>query len=152
MFEKKAKAKTYLVCDGDALDAGRGIVILGYFAIALKVLHIPEDMPNRRRRELDGFAAKIGGIPIQDIPCYLIGQIARDARVSREVLSGAELVEDALRVIMAAVEAVGGRFAMIECHNHKKLLRFYHDNAFVEVGHACDGTVPMVQMLRKLVD
>ena len=89
---------------------------------------------------------------ITDIPCYLIGQLARNDGVTHDQLSGCDLIEEAHRIIMESVNSVGGRIMMIECRNEQKLLNFYHDNGFNEVSNEADGDLPMVQMLCKIVD
>lgn len=151
-FEELSKAKTYLICDETVLRDEGQLLILGYISLALKVLQIPGGLSIRERKELDGYRGKQRGEPITDIPCYLIGQLARNEGVSNEQLSGRELIEEAQRIIMTAVEAVGGRFMMIECHDDSKLLKFYGDNGFKEIARIADADMPMVQMLCKLVD
>ena len=89
---------------------------------------------------------------ITDIPCYLIGQLARNDGVTHDQLAGCDLIEEAHRIIMESVNSVGGRIMMIECRNEQKLLNFYHDNGFNEVSNEADGDLPMVQMLCKIID
>ena len=151
-FEELSKAKTYLICDEAALQNEGRLLVLGYISLALKVLQIPDGLSIRERKELDGYRGKHHGEPITDIPCYLIGQLARNDGVAKEQLSGKEIIEEAQRIIMVAVEAVGGRFMMIECHDDPKLLKFYGDNGFKEIARIADADMPMVQMLCKLVD
>lgn len=67
-------------------------VICGYISLALKILTISEHESNRIRKKLDGFNAKMHGIPIQEFPVYLIGQLARDSRYTNSDLSGSELL------------------------------------------------------------
>ncbi len=148
-FERLSKSRTYLLVDEDKLEDGE-FVILGYFALALKVLIIPVDKSIRSRQELDGFSGKIYGEPIREVPCYLIGQIARNSAVDKTAIHGSELMEAAISVIEASVAAVGGRYVLIECHDEKKLIRFYEDNAFHEFARIPMGETPMVQMIRKL--
>ena len=62
-----------------------------------------EDESNRIRKKLDGFNAKMHGIPIQEFPVYLIGQLARDSRYTNSDLSGSELLQCAIDVIASAV-------------------------------------------------
>ena len=107
-------------------------------------------MSNRMRKELDGFSAKIHGEQINDFPCYLIGQLSKNSNVSSEELSGKQLIDFAADIIAMAVEAVGGRYMMIECRNEEKLIQFYKDNYFNEVARIPDGNQPMVQMIRKI--
>lgn len=148
-FERIAKSRTYFIIDLKSIER-KTIHILGYFALSLKALVLPEDMSIRGRRELDGFSGKINGKPVREIPTYLIGQLARNSSISNADLSGKALLETALSVIANAKNAVGGRFAMIECHNEPNLLRFYEENGFQHIMNEPDGDIPMVQMIRRL--
>lgn len=82
----------------------------------------------------------------------MIGQLARNDNVVKTQLPGKELIEEAQRIIMSAVEAVGGRFMMIECHDIPELLDFYRNNGFTEIARVADFETPMVQMLCRIVD
>lgn len=151
-FERLSKSRTYLIFDEQELATRdvAGLTIYGYISLALKVLTVAEETSNRTRKELDGFNAKIKGKPINDFPCYLIGQLARNSAVPRECLSGRQLIEFARDVISASVEAVGGRYVMIECRDSEQLLRFYQENGFSEISRLADGEQPMVQMISKI--
>ena len=100
--------------------------------------------------ELDGFSAKFHGDPIREIPCYLIGQLARNSNVTKESVSGMQLIDFALQVIAKSVESVGGRYVMIECHDNEKLIGFYNANMFTEISRIPDKENTMVQMIRKI--
>lgn len=136
-FEQLSKSRTCLICDEEqianpdfSLDC---LTVYGYVSLALKVLSVPEETSNRVRKELDGLSAKIHNEPIGDFPCYLIGQLSRNSCVPRQTIAGADLIQIACDIIAAAVEAVGGRYIMIECHDDEKLLQFYSDNQFKEL-------------------
>lgn len=151
-FEKIHKSRTYLIMDEEQLidDSLKvnDLVIYGYYSIALKVLYIPHDYSNTQRKELDGFNAKIHGEPITDISCYLIGQLARNSRVSKDEIPGSVILDMAYSVILEAVEAVGGRVIMIECHNNEKLISFYESNGFTVISESPDNDIAMKQMIR----
>lgn len=153
-FEKLSKARTYLICDEDQMSSEDfyldKLTIYGYVAIALKILSVPEDWSNRRRKELDGLSAKIHGEPIKDFSCYLIGQLSRNSNVPHDSISGKDLLQVAYDVIASAVDAVGGRYMMIECREEEKLIEFYSANQFEEIERSSDGTHTMVQMIRKI--
>ena len=151
-FEALSKARTYLLFDEVEMVENDRLILLGYVSLAPKSLQIPEGLSIRRRKEFDGFSGKIHNEPITEIPCYLIGQLARNDGAARDKLSGKELIEEAQRIIMNAVQAVGGRYMMIECHEDPKLLAFYKENGFEEIARVADSGTPMVQMLCKLVD
>ena len=150
-FEKLSKARTYLVFDQTELENRKqNLTIYGYISIALKVLSVPQNMSNRMRKELDGFSAKIHGEQICDFPCYLIGQLSKNSNVKSQGISGKQLIDFASDIIAASVEAVGGRYMMIECRNEEKLIQFYEDNYFTEIARIPDENQPMVQMIRKI--
>ena len=67
-------------------------------------------------------------------------------------ISGKELLQVAYDVIAAAVDAVGGRYMMIECREEEKLVKFYSKNGFVEIQRSSDGVHNMVQMIKKISD
>lgn len=151
-FEKLSKSRTYLICNEEDLKHNTldKVTIYGYISIALKILSIPEEASNRMRKKLDGFSAKIQGKPIHDIPCYLIGQLSRNSNVPKDALSGAKLLDYAYSVISQSVDAVGGRYIMIECHDKEKLIHFYQQNSFKEIAWIPDENIAMVQMIRKI--
>lgn len=145
-FEGLFKSRTYLLCDEEAL-VNNEWNILGYFSLSLKTLILPEDMSIRARKEIDGYRGKIHGIPIREVSCYLIGQLARNDSISRDVISGIELLKAALDVVRIAHGAVGGRYVMIECHDNKNLLEFYSNNGF-KVFKKDTNNDNMVQMIK----
>lgn len=155
-FEKLSKARTYLICDADQLLADGfcmdRLIIYGYVSIALKVLSVPDEVSNRKRKEIDGLSAKIHGEQIKDFSCYLIGQLSRNSNVAHDSISGADLLQASYDVIAAAIDAVGGRYVMIECHEEQKLMDFYSANGFEEISRVADENRPMVQMIRKIAD
>lgn len=147
-FENISKSRTYLYCDYRKLLENQ-IVILGYFTLSLKVLVFPDELSIRDRKELDGFRGKIHGIPIKEIPCFLIGQLAKNSNISDNPISGKKLLDSAYSVIQSAISAVGGRFILIECQNKPKLIEFYKLNGFSEFLRDFSNNKTMVQMLKK---
>lgn len=149
-FEKLNKSRTYLIFDEGELVNGLELTVYGYFSIALKVLSVPDNVSNHVRKKLDGMNAKLHGKVQTDFPCYLIGQLARNSNFGRDVLTGSELVGYALRVIDNAVQAVGGRIVMIECHDDERLISFYKGLDFTEISRIPDQGCQMVQMIRRI--
>lgn len=153
-FERLLKSKTYLIVSEEQFNnpeiAYDEIMIYGYVSVALKVFKAPETISNRQRLLLDGFSAKEHGEKISNFPCYLIGQLARNSNVPKEIISGAELLEFACDIIGEAVKLVGGSNILVECRNIPKLVQFYTDNGFYIVSQLPDGNQDMVQMIRKI--
>ena len=69
-----------------------------------------------------------------------------NSNVKSEGISGKQLIDFASDIIATSVEAVGGRYMMIECRDEEKLIQFYKDNYFSEVARIPDENQPMVQM------
>ena len=150
-FESVNKSRTYLLCDVNALCNEGRFVILGYFTVALKVLDLPDDLSNRARKNLDGISAKLRGEIIRTVPCYLIGQLAKNSSIPKEQsVKGFELINYAISVIKSAKAFVGGRCVIVECRDSQKLLKFYIDNGFEQFDKIPSKDAPMVQMLRTL--
>lgn len=83
-------------------------------------------------------------------PAILLGQLSRNSNVPKSSLSGEKLLSFAYDIIQSAVDVVGGRYMMIECSNHTKLIQFYKNNHFQELNPSIYSQQPMVQMIRKL--
>ncbi len=148
-FEKISKSRTYLICDENELKEGN-LIILGYFTLALKVLYIPKKFSNRKRKNLDGYSYKFNGKQVSEIPCYLIGQLAKNSSVDNNYLTGNDIIEEAYRIIANVSREIGGRYILVECHDNNKLKTFYNDNYFQEFAFIADNDIPMIQMIRKI--
>jgi hypothetical protein len=150
-YENLSKSRTYLILDEDELISGKisDLTILGYISLALKVLTVPEDTSNRMRKEIDGLSAKIHGEQITAFPVYLIGQLGKNTKLPKNVISGKQLLDYAFDAMQPAVNAVGGRYILIECHDKEELIRFYKSNGFIPFAKIPDQDNMMVQMLKK---
>ena len=147
-YEKISKSRTYLFCDYQEL-LKKQIVVWGYFTLSLKVLVLPDDLSIRARKELDGFRGKIHGKPVKEIPCFLIGQLAKNSNIGNNPISGKLLLDYADSIIKSAISAVGGRYILVECQNNPKLIKFYEENGYSEFIRNTSGNKTMVQMLKK---
>ncbi len=148
-FENIAKSRTYILCNAEQFHEGN-IEIYAYFALSLKVLILPEEMSVRSRKEYDGFSGKIHGQPVREIPCYLIGQLARNSNVGKEKIQGSEILDLAMSIIRPSFRTIGGRWVIIECRNDENLIEFYQRNAFKFVMSKPSEDISMVQMIRRV--
>ena len=98
-FEELQKSRTYILIDEEYLKQHHDMKILGYFTIALKTFEIPSSLSTRARKELDGFSGKVNNAPITYMPCYLIGQLARNDGISKADMPGEKLLEFAFQFI-----------------------------------------------------
>jgi len=64
-----------------------------------------------------------------ELPAYLIGQLGKNDLHALDI-SGNEIIDLALDIIIEAYKLVGGRFVLVECHEHPKLIEFYQENHF----------------------
>ena len=96
-FEKLSKSRTYLILSEEQFQNPKvefdEFTIYGYISLAVKVFTVPETTSNRQRQQLDGFSAKEHGKQISNFPCYLIGQLARNSNIPKEIISRAELLQ-----------------------------------------------------------
>ena len=72
------------------------------------------------------------------------------SKVDRCMLKGEKLIVFAQDVISTAVDAVGGRYMMVECKDNEKLVGFYKSHGFDEIAHVPDNEQPMVQMIKRI--
>jgi hypothetical protein len=105
------------------LDTGR-IEILAYFSVAMDHLLIREGVSGTLRRKLNGIFND------DRVPCYLIGQLARNDSCPKEVLDGEEILNYALSVLLDAHDIIGGRFVRVDSKECVGLLSFYQSNGF----------------------
>ena len=148
------KILSTFTCNRDKLDKKDfcldQLLICGYITLALKVLSVPPETSINTRKKLDGLSGKIHGKAIENFPCYLIGQLARNDSVTKKMLPGEELLRFSYDIIATVVEAIGGRYIMIECRDEEGLLSFYSQNDFKRMSESSDGDHLQIQMIRKI--
>ena len=115
-YEKSANARTYLVMT-------ENIDILGYFSLALSVVDIPSGISKAMMRKMRGF----GRYSADSVPCYLVGQLARDDNASHNDLMMRDFIDFAIEYAMAAKQYVGGRFLLVDCVDELVDLYERHD-------------------------
>jgi hypothetical protein len=146
-FERKAKSRTYLILDGKELYNKSNVRLLAYFSLALQTLIVPESLSNNQVKKIDGFSAKRGGERITEISAFLIGQLGKSDAYN-EVVSGDEIIEAALSVLLRVRKLIGGRVVFIECLDKPELIEFYKRNGFSIIRQ--DPADQYIQMVRYL--
>lgn len=145
-YERKAKSRTYLIFDEEALLTGE-FKLLAYFAVAMQTLKIPEGTSSSQIRRLDGLYSRKGDGMITEIPAFLIGQLGKNDSYADEIV-GDEITDYALSVISRAQEIIGGRIVYIECQDKLELKEFYSRNGFKVFRQDTDDK--LIQMVRLL--
>ena len=118
-FEKKLRARTYLLLNKNTLE------VAGYFSIAISMLYANE-VKEKILLEIGDLQTK------KDIPCLLIGQIAKSDNY-KNVKLGDTLMEHAIEKLEVANEIIGGRFILLDAINNEKIINFYKSFGFFEI-------------------
>lgn len=124
-YEKSNNARTYLVMTED-------IDILGYFSLALSVVNIPSRISKAMMKKIRGF----GRYSADSVPCYLLGQLAREDNASHDDLMIRDFIDFAIEYVMAAKQYVGGRFLLIDCVDD--LVDLYERHDFIRINKTGD--------------
>jgi len=143
-FKEAHKSRTYLVVpDSVRTSESPTLNVLGYFTLALKHVPLGDDISNTRRKAMHGLFMPQGNVVVG----YLLGQLGKHDNC--KVALGSLLVDTAIGILQdQAQRAVGGRFVLVECAPHEKLLQFYEQNGFTVLQH--DEEEQMIQLIRQL--
>ena len=120
-YQRSHNARTYLIVD----DA---FVLSGYFTLSLSCMRIPEGISNSLRKKMQGY----GRYSADTVPCYLIGQVARESAIPSHILHLADILGSALGYIKQAQILTGGRFISVDCTD--ELISLYERHGFREIG------------------
>jgi len=142
-------SKTYLIYDSELSSKSGKFEILGYFTLAVKNFAFHEKLSKEKRKKLLGMASSA----TEDIPGYLIGQIAKNSAMEDKPKATVNLhilLEKAIERIVTAQKNVGGRFVFLDCKKENfKVHELYLQEGFSDyqaiAGH--DG-VEYIQMVR----
>lgn len=141
LFDKKSKARTYLVFNEEELEKGI-FNILGYFTLSTKILHLPEELSKSQRKKIDGLYNSIS-----EISTFLIGQLSKND-INNSSIDGKEILNYALKYIVDTKSIIGGRIVLIEVKNNDKLLKFYNNNDFILLKNKTENEEKLLQMIR----
>lgn len=112
-------------------------VLLGYFAICMKVAVVPQKaLTANIRRKVFHFSSRNPNNPRSknnfELPIPLIAQLGKNYSVPKEVsITGDELLKMACDKVKEAQTITGGKFVYLECGEIDKLKTFYESNGFV---------------------
>lgn len=136
-FEKKLRSRTYLLLNQDTLE------VAGYFSIAISVLYADEIK--------EKILLEIGDLQIKkDIPCLLIGQIAKSDNY-KGIKLGNILMEHAIKKLEITNKIVGGRFILLDALNNEKIISFYKEFGFFEI-EEINKEKESIKMIRPFYD
>jgi hypothetical protein len=145
LFEKLGKSRTYFIFDEDAIEFN----IIAYFTLAIQVLRIPDELlSGRKAKVFDGFSSKIRGVKITEFPAILIGQLGKN-ELYQNSISGSEVIEYCLAILLEGQEKLGGRIIMLECKAIPYLIKLYTMYGFQKLDKDYD-TGELIQMVKIL--
>ena len=140
--EKSHKSRTYLFVDG---YGHRDSSVVAYISLAIHTMDIRNISSATLKKKLHGIYYPPASNDCKPVPCYLIGQLAKNDSHARS-MNGDELITTAIRLISLAQSQVGGRFIKLDCQDEPRLLELYERHGFRRVQRAEEsGLVEMVR-------
>ena len=124
-YQKAHNSRAYLLVD----DSYR---LKGYFTLSLACMRIPEGISNSLKRKMRGF----GRNSASTVPCFLIGQLAREDSTPKENLGLADILSLGINFVTQTQELIGGRFISLDCTD--ELVSLYESNVFQKINKTDD--------------
>ena len=124
-YQKAHNSRAYLLVD----DSYK---LKGYFTLSLACMRIPEGISNSLKRKMRGF----GRNSASTVPCFLLGQLAREDSTPKGMFSLADIVDMVTGYALHVQEYVGGRFISLDCTD--ELVSLYESNGFQKINKTDD--------------
>jgi len=143
-FSKQGLSQTHLVLN----PAGDSNELAGYFSLANKVTYVTR---GEMSKSLFSYISKFGitddtgGV---NVAMPLIAQLGKNDNA--ESVSGADILELAVSLIVKVQKIIGGRLVYLECENEPKLLEFYARNRFKIFGERNSPDGNLIQLIRMI--
>ena len=122
--------KTFLLIDKNEISEGN-IEVIAFFTIGTTALDI-SCLSVKQKRKI------IGNLPGRDrldyISAYLIGQLGRNDKYSKEDMPGEIILYECYNQLKMAQAIVGGKLIILECRD--ALCNFYESKGFSELSTA----------------
>lgn len=140
--EKSHMSRTYLAIDRYGCSDSS---VIAYISLAVHTMDIENISSSTMKKKLHGLYYPPANKEYKPIPCYLIGQLAKDD-LHVGSMNGDELIYIALGLIDVAQSVVGGRFIKLDCMDEPRLIELYERHGFRRVQRAEEsGLVEMVR-------
>lgn len=107
----------------------------GYFTLAVKTFEIKSSYISKTTaKRLSRVCALDSDNNCYRPPAILIAQLGKNFALKKEErVSGTELLNAAMDIILDIQYQAGGIITFLECENKKSLLDFYHTNGFKDI-------------------
>ena len=86
-YQKSHNARTYIIVDDSFL-------LSGYFTLSMACMVIPEGISSNLKKKMRGF----GRYSAETVPCFLLGQIAREDTIPHRILNLSDILDMAIRM------------------------------------------------------
>ncbi len=116
-YEKANKGRTYIIINKEGFP-------LGYFTLGLGRLSYSGDIPGALWKKLRG----VGDGDATVLSCILLGQLARNDKVTYEELPKGFLFSQMLHQVYEGQKIIGGRLLLAECVD--ELIPYYNEKRF----------------------
>jgi hypothetical protein len=142
-YEKAGYSRTFIY---EAKDKGVAS-IAAYFTVAITSVSFADVSRSRKSKVLGGYP---GRDSLDHFAGLLIAQLARADGVSKEVITGQQLIENAEEVIEQGRRFLGGKVIYLDCK--EPLVEFYENNGYVLINNEphSRGLYKMFKALAKL--
>ena len=145
-FTKQDTSVTYLVLSKNEEE------LFGYFSITVRPIDVPADRVSKtlgRRLERAGRFDRENNV--YNAAAYLIAQLGKNYTDGLNTrISGAELLNTALRVLTLIQYSVGGSIVFLEAENVPALIDFYTQNSFRVFGERDSEEGRLIQFVKTI--
>lgn len=119
LFAKKKISITYLVYSEDGNLAA-------IFTLAHKTIDIEDNgLSENARKKLRKYSRFTQNNNTYSIPAFLIGQFGKNDSYPGENISGADLMNFTLSILLKVQHDIGGSIVYLDCEENEKLINFY---------------------------
>jgi len=142
-FQKMDISRTYLVFS----EYKGHKPLVGYFALAMKILPIRKGVTPTQRQRLTGSRNNA----ITFIPAILIGQLGKNfSHDNDKLITGKELLWLALHKVLEIHQDIAGKVVFLECTDHPKLTHFYESCGFQSYDVTREGLRQFIRYTNKI--
>lgn len=144
-FEDRSICRSYLILDRKNRD-DENFYILGFFALALKILTVDQDKLTRKQKKDMNLLRDQDGIP-----SYFIAQLGKNDMFKYN-FKGKYLLDEAVNIVYECMEMLGGNIVWLEANKGADyIVRFYKNNGFIELqSEVQEDEVERIQLVKYL--
>lgn len=145
IFDDRSICRSYLILDRKNSN-DENFYILGFFALALKILTVNQDKLTRKQKKDMNLLRDQDGIP-----SYFIAQLGKNDMFKYN-FKGKYLLDEAVNIVYECMEMLGGNIVWLEANKEAGyIVRFYKNNGFIELqSEVQEDEVERIQLVKYL--